>query len=264
MSPLGGCPSTSHPPPVLPPSTSSSAPHRPPITPISAQPATLRQRNPPHDPSSNWGPLPLWLKSFLFVADSLQLFSAVSQYFYRFGQLTSYQNKVTIFLKKHFLNRTVHQNILVDHNFRVPVLFMRINVVKADCVSTRILSVKVCRANCVFPHNKVKQEINISNFFESLNLTCAILFHRSCTAPDWGYKTFIGFRKSLVQGLNIRHLAEHCPYRSQANCWAEKMLWIFIGGEKSVFLLQAYLPTLAPIFKWQYTLRIVIYKSALV
>ena len=39
MSPLGGCPSSS-------PSTSSSPTHRPPITPISAQPATLRcQRN---------------------------------------------------------------------------------------------------------------------------------------------------------------------------------------------------------------------------
>ena len=101
---------------------------------------------------------------------------------------TSYQNKVTIFLKKHFLKRTVHQNILVNHNFRVPVLFLRINVVKADCVSMHILSVKVRRANCMFPHNKVQQEINISNFFERLNLTCAVLFHRSWTAPDWGIK----------------------------------------------------------------------------
>ena len=101
---------------------------------------------------------------------------------------TSYQNKVTLFLKKHFLNRTVHLNTLVDHNFRVPVLFLRINVVKADCVSMHILSVKVRRANCMFPHNKVQQEINISNFFETLNLTCAVLFHRSWTAPGWGIK----------------------------------------------------------------------------
>ena len=103
MSPLGGCPMC--------PSTSTSPTHPTPITPISSYNLlTLRQRNLPHDPSSNWGDRPCcgWNLSFLLQIHFCHLYHSFSQ----LAQTTSItldipseqMTKSHNFSKKHIFN----------------------------------------------------------------------------------------------------------------------------------------------------------------